>query len=341
MNLKVMNLNNIVAEQFKSDFKLTSPNTKSKHPWHLEHLHADFIELKALFWQQDEWLTLSDVIEDYKDNHEDLEDEESETDEVGSDVTDKNDKLLSKFISIFQLLKDRKIVFEDDYPFEIDTVNNYIKLPNTNFSEKQLLYLNLLISSNLNNFNKSVHSILTKDFEKIAAKAMEGYFPKAIIREFGKNTTYKGNTIKKINNLSTELNLYKREDEVNKLAITAAQEKGLDLLAYIPFTDSVSSMVIVLGQCACGKNWVDKTGETYNYETYLDFYKLNPIHSIFIPYSLLINSRLGFYQSEKLFNRLLFERKRILESIQDLSFFLQLNSYKIVQKSISVVAFEV
>lgn len=170
---------------------------------------------------------------------------------------------------------------------------------------------------------------------------MEGYFPKAIIREFGKNTTYKGNTIKKINNLSTELNLYKREDEVNKLAITAAQEKGLDLLAYIPFTDSVSSMVIVLGQCACGKNWVDKTGETYNYETYLDFYKLNPIHSIFIPYSLLINSRLGFYQSEKLFNRLLFERKRILESIQDLSFFLQLNSYKIVQKSISVVAFEV
>ena len=94
MNLKVMNLNNIIAEQFKSDFKLTSPNTKSKHPWHLEHLHADFIELKALFWQQDEWLTLSDVIEDYKDNHEDLEDEESETDEVGSDVTDKNDKLL-------------------------------------------------------------------------------------------------------------------------------------------------------------------------------------------------------------------------------------------------------
>lgn len=336
-----MNLNNIIDTQFDTKFKLKSPNTKSSHPWHLEHLHADFIELKALFWQQDEWLTITDIVGHYKDNLENIESDEVETDEIGSENSENNDKFISKFIGIFQVIKDRKNSFKDEYPFEIDSVNNYIKLPKIEFSEKQLLYIKLLLSSNLNNFDKSVDSILTTDFEKVSAKAMEGYFPQSTIKEFGKNSSYTGNTITKIEELSSELNISKRDNELYKIAKTASQEKGLDLLAYAPFNDSISSMLIVLGQCACGKNWIDKTNETTSYETYLDFYKLSPIHSIFIPYSLIIDSEKGFYQSEHLKNRLLFERKRILENIQDLSFFKHLKSFHIVNKSIETTAIEV
>lgn len=336
-----MNLNNILSNQFDTKFKLQSPNTKTTHPWHLEHLHADFIELKALFWQQDEWLTLTDVIGHYKDNYENLENEEVKTDEVGSENGENNDKFFSKFIGIFQIIKDRKHSFKDEYPFEVDFVNNYIKLPKVNFSDKQILYIKLLLSSNLNNFNNSVRSLLTTDFEKISAKAMEGYLPKSIIKEFGKNSSYIGNTITKIRDLSSELNISTRESELSKIALTASQEKGLDLLAYTPFNDTISSMLIVLGQCACGKNWIDKTNETTSYETYLDFYKLSPIHSLFIPYSLIIDGEKGFYQSEHLKDRLIFERKRILENIQDSSFFKSLNSFQIVNKSIETTAIEV
>ena len=44
MNLREMSLESKINSQFDS-FLLKAPDPKQDHPWHLEHLHADFIEL--------------------------------------------------------------------------------------------------------------------------------------------------------------------------------------------------------------------------------------------------------------------------------------------------------
>lgn len=334
-----MTFEEILNQEISDSFKIKSPNLKKGHPWHLSHLHADFVELKSLFWSKNEWLTLQNVIDHYKDINEIPENKESSTDEVGSDASDIEDRLFTRGIEIFEVLKDRFEYFGNDYPFDIDSTNNYIKLK-TEITERHLLYIKLLLASNLNNFSK-FKTVLTNDFEKISAYVLKSFLPKSIVKEFGKNSTYKGNTRKKIKKLSKELNVDRRKKEIRKISRTASQEKGLDLIAYIPFQDKITSMVILLAQCACGKSWPSKTNETNNYESYLDFLKLKPIHSMIVPYSLSGNKESGFYQSESLNGKLVFERKRILELLTNLEFFRELKSYELAKKVSETVAVEV
>lgn len=334
-----MTFKELLESEICDTFKIKSPNTKTDHPWHLSHLHADFVELKSVFWSKNEWLTLQDVIGHYKDSNEKTEEKKDSTDEVGSDKSDDNDKLLAKCIEIFQVNKDRSQYFNADYPFELDELNNYIKLK-SDLTDKQLLYIKLLLASNLNNFPK-LESILTTDFEKLSSEVLKQFFPNSIVREFGKNSTFKGNTETKIKALSKELNLKTRDEEIKKLPATASQEKGLDLIAFIPFKDKITSMLILLAQCACGKHWPSKTNETSNYESYLDFYKLKPIHSMMIPYCISNELDNGFYQSESLTEKLVFERRRMIELLSDLNFFNKLDSYQIAKKVVETEAVEV
>lgn len=334
-----MTFNELLDTEISGSFKLKSPNTKKTHPWHLQHLHADFVELKCLFWSKNEWLTLQDIIGHYKDSKEDIEDDKSTTDEVGSDASDNDDKLLSKCIEIFQVNKDRIQYFGADYPFIIDDANNYIKLK-ADLTIKQLLYVKLLLASNLNNFPK-LQATLTTDFEKVSSKVLKEFFPNSIIKEFGKNSDFEGNTKTKIDALATDLNLYLREEEIKKIPKTASQEKGLDIIAYVPFNDKITSMIVLLAQCACGKDWPSKTNETTNYESYLDFYKLRPIHSMMIPYCISNELENGFYQSESLTEKLVFERRRMIEVLTDLEFFQNLESYQIAKRVSEIEAVEV
>ena len=338
MNLKGMSFKDLLDAEISSSFELKSPNTKKSHPWYLSHLHADFIELKCLFWAKNEWLSIKDIIGHYKDSGEEFEKEESLTDAVGSNASENEDKLFSKFIDIFEVIKERLSYFEDDYPFEVDSKNNYIKLK-TKISDRHVLYIKLLLDSNLNNFPKLQH-ILTKDFEKISAWVLKEYLPNSQVSELGKNSTHKGNTKTKIESLSKDLNITIRKEEVDRLPPSASQEKGLDLIAYIPFKDKIASTIILLAQCACGKPWPNKTNETSNYESYLDFYKQRPIHSMFVPYCLSFENT-GFYQSESLNDKLVFERKRIIEFISDFTEFHKLESFEIANKVFETEAVEV
>lgn len=333
-----MTFKELLETEISSSFKLKSPNIKTDHPWHLQHLHADFVELKCIFWSKNEWLTLQDVIGHYKDSNEEA-DNQSTTDEVGSDASDNDDRLLSKCIEIFQVNKDRAQYFSLDYPFEVDDNNNYIKLKK-DLTQRHLLYVKLLLASNLNNFPK-LKSVLTKDFEKISANVLQVYFPNSIVKEFGENSDYKGKTKNKIKALATDLYIEARIKELQKIPDTASKEKGLDIIAYIPFKDKITSMIILLAQCACGKDWPSKTNETANYQTYLDFYQLQPIHSMMIPYCISDEMQNGFYQSESLVEKLVFERRRIIEILIDLDFFQNLESYEIAKRVSEIEAVEV
>lgn len=341
-SLEVMNLDDKLNKQF-SNFSLVIPNPQQDHPWSLKHLHSDFIELRTLFWDKKSFLTLQDAISCYKDD--DIEVgmklEKKIEDEMSSSNTEINDKWIERFESIFSVLKIRDDVFEDDYPFTYNIENCALKLKNV-LSDNQKLYLYLLIVSNLNNF-KIVQNVLTSEFETFSKEALQQYLPEFIVEEFGKNTQYSGNTVEKIKKLSAKLNVTIDEECIQKNIVeNASQDKGLDIIGWRPFKDEIASMVIILGQCACGKDWAEKKNDTLHYEdSYFYFRKIRPIHATFIPYGLVHDTE-EFYQNDKTNSKLIFERKRIIDMVKHrIEIFKNSDSYAVVERCISETAIEV
>ena len=102
--------------------------------------------------------------------------------------------------------------------------------------------------------------------------------------------------------------------------LNLAHEKGLDIVAWLPFDDDWGNLVVILGQCACeNEEWYKKQQETRRYENYYKFKCLNPIHALFIPHSL--TKQEDFYETAEIINgTLLFERRRILENFKEENF---------------------
>ena len=322
-----MSLSETLDIQFEN-FQIKSPDPKQDHPWHKSHLHADFIELRCLFWSKKDFITIQDCITFYKDYDLKIADSESKNfeDLASSMRSEINDKWVEKFSDVWDVLIERHLIYGDAYPFTVS--ENKIRLNETqNPSSK--VYIFLLLSSNLNNFPLLKH-FLTSDFEAISAKVLSNYLPDFKVAEFGINSAYKGNTITKIKSLSSTLELPIRKSLVLKISKLANKEKGLDIIAHKKFEDQIANMIVILIQCACGKKWESKKGETGNYESYLDFIRLKPIHSMFIPYGLVRDNE-DFEQDIDTNGCLMFERKRIIdffktENISDYQ------SFKIVER---------
>lgn len=183
-----------------------------------------------------------------------------------------------------------------------------------------------------------MQSILTTEFELLSGEVLKEFLPdKAVIKQFGKNTGYKGSARDKIRALADELNIDTDEYEINQISKQNNQEEGLDLIGWIPFKDNNPNTIIILGQSGCGKNWYGKKFETSRYENFFHFYKQPPIHTLFIPYAISSNEG-RFYQSKDIVKpTLIFERKRLLEYSQNQDFFDYFKSKEIVERCIDFV----
>ena len=122
--------------------------------------------------------------------------------------------------------------------------------------------------------------------------------------------------------------------ELSQVGERNNQERGLDIIGWLPFNDKCGNKIILLCQCACGKQYESKQHDTRRFENYLKFYKTNPQHTMFIPYSLINVRANKFYHSDYIEkDYLIFERKGILEYHKE-DIFENLESYKIVNKCI-------
>lgn len=315
-----------LVEQFVN-FKIGVPNF-SKHE---EHLYADYIELVALFSARD-FVTATDILDRLKDEgnvvkSDDLDDE---------DAAEKNDENETWINELFGVLEQRSIVYGNDYPFDLS--HNKIVLTE-NIVHKHKVYLYMLISSNLNLFS-SVSTSLTSDFETVSYYALLNYLPgRSKVKQFGKQSEYEGSAIQKIRHLADDLNMSINEHEINNVSEKNMQERGLDLIGWIPFSDDCPNMIVVLGQCACGKSWFSKYHDTKRFANYLNFYKLRPISAMFIPYSLVgKHSGSRFYRSDDIEdNSLLFERKRITELFPNETQFQDLESRQVIDMCLTYV----
>jgi len=279
---------------------------------------ADFVELITLFTKYD-GVTFGDIQDRFFGTKE-------------YDTIESKDKDEAFLNSIFNVIVERISFYDIDYPFEYQNNNTLILKQALTFKNK--LYLSLLIASKLNVFN-SFKSDLTTDFEKMSFIVLKEFLPEnAIVREFGKHTQYQGNAISKIQQLANELDLHIDNYELSNVSERNTQERGLDIVGWLPFADKCGNKIVFLCQCACGKEYESKQHDTRRFENYLQFYKTNPQHTIFIPYSLINVREKKFYHSDLIEkDYLVFERKRILEFHNDSSFEESM-SFKIVNKII-------
>jgi hypothetical protein len=280
--------------------------------------YADFIELTALFSNKD-GITLGDIQDRFF----------GEKDYENAEKRDDDEKFLNQ---IFQRISERNLLYANDYPFSYS--EDEILSLKSDLTTNNKLYISLLLSSKLNVFNE-FRKDLTTDFEIISYSVLKNFLPtNSTVKEFGKNTEYKGNAIEKIKKLATDLDLAVDDYELNQVGERNNQERGLDIIGWLPFNDKCSNKVIFLCQCACGKQYESKQHDTKRFENYLKFYKTHPQHTLFIPYSLINVRAKKFYNSDYIEkDYLIFERKRILEYHNN-NAFENTESYKLVSKCI-------
>jgi len=322
-----MNFNEKVDNQF-SRFILKTPN----YPTNLVHLYADYVELVALF-SNDNFVTSSDIQDRLIDEGvENIEEDLGSTSEIGSTKSEQMDSIETRIRNIFLLIEERSTLYKDHYPFIYSKEKLKLK---EQLDYKNELYLMLLTASNLKLFNK-VQSELTSEFEVISFYVLKNYLPeKAIVKQFGKQSDYDGNAKTKIKELAKDLQLEIDEYEINQISERNIQERGLDIIGWIPFDDECPNMLVILAQCACGKKWHGKHHDTTRFENYYNFYKSKPQHALFIPYSLINYSVNKFYQSDEVENnRMVFERKRLIEYFKEEDVFNNLDSKKLIEKCI-------
>jgi hypothetical protein len=318
-----MSFNTKITSFFSSfSLELGTPPTKN-----LIYLYADYVELVSLFSNQN-YVSSSDILDRFQDEGI-IKQKISDSDQ--SEANDDDERFID---SIYRLIIERATLFGDDYPFEIEGTNKIKLKDQSEVSIRNKIYIYLLLSSSLNIF-LTFQPELTTEFEKLCTEVLINFLPThAIVKSFGKNSSYSGTAIKKINDLSNDMKIKIDTEAIEEVSTKGMQEKGLDLVGWIPFEDSVSNLVAILAQCACGKEWYKKLGETSRYNNYFKFHRLNPIHSIFIPYNLVSHNKNTFFRNDEIDNRLVFERKRILNYILNTDFFNSYDSKILVEQCI-------
>lgn len=310
-------------ESYKQSVYTLSGISIPDYPQEESNVHADFIELWAMT-SGNEGISFGDIQDRFF----------GETDE--DETIEKKDSNESFIKKLFSIINERITQYRDLYPFMIDE-NNSIMLK-ANLSDIQKLYLFLLVSSFLDIF-KSFNSALTSDFEKISYEAIRNYIPNAVIKSFGKISEYKGTAAEKIRKLAKDIGLEINEYELDKVGKKNNQDRGLDIICWLPFEDNCQNKIVFLCQCACGKNFEYKQHETHRFANYFIFYKTKPRHSLFIPYSLINHLDGKFYHSDYIEEDcLVFERLRILSLLRKTTgLFDRLNSKDIIEKCIQTI----
>lgn len=289
------------------------------YPRHKLYLYSDFIELLILYSNED-GVSVGDVQDRFFGTKDYSKPEERDEDEA--------------FInSIFRIIEERVNLYGKDYPFEITKDYLFVIKPHLIWRHK--LYLTLLVSSMLNVF-KLFQPILTSEFENFSAVALKNYLPKnAIIKEFGKNSPYKGNAQAKIGLLSKDLGIDLNTSNVEAIDPLNNQERGLDVIGWIPFEDNCKNKIVFLCQCACGKDFDSKFHETIRFKNYIKFYRTIPQYTMFIPYSMININDSEFLHTDIFIDPfLIFTRKRILSLNKDRNLFKSSESFNLINSLI-------
>jgi hypothetical protein len=220
-------------------FKLPNfPSPKSP-----SHELADFAELTA--WKNKtaskrEIVAYLSRIDDNNDNI-GCEDDEDENSELLDDVMIEIDR--------------RVAACGNGYPFSLEREGTVLRYVEDDSDHGSILYRYLLLSTRLNMTSSKVHDGIdgTLLLEEVAAHTLRNYLG-ARARSFVFGTAASGNFEAKVNDLCNQLCEGVRFRNPDDASVTKNDDK-LDAVAWVPFSDSLASQIIIFCQCKTGTSW--------------------------------------------------------------------------------------
>jgi len=235
---------------------------------------------------------VKDLREDSAEALEELDklEKESEDDVQPSRRAEVSDKWDTRVISYFKVLSLRHQLYGDDYPFIVKDDCIFAKKI---LGDNNLLYIYLLLCSNLYLFDDETRNDLANSFELICFNAFQKLLPQdSISYLFGKNPLNKrgrysrGTFWEKLKKLTLELN-EKMNAHVKKSDYSEYNtgDDGLDLVGWLPTRDKLPSSIIHFAQCACTYDFETKQHSSGHYDWLQKIsFKNLPLNSTFIPH---------------------------------------------------------
>lgn len=286
--------------------------TRFPYPRQLDHLWADYIELMCLADVDDE-VSQSEVL----DRIEEADDLGAfKTLDVGPDRAETDDLRNLQINNWFRHLEYREGAFDQFYPFSVEESGHTLKRCQA-IEGQHRLYLFFLLCSNLRTLDRASQNCLASQFEIVSKAVVESVLPAhAHVHLFDHRNGsdhYSGPLFERIKLLANDLNekvVAKRED----FNPDDYGDGGLDIVAWIPLGDE-PGLPILLGQCACTLEWVDKqTSSSADRWSRRVSMVADPSNMAFIPHCF----RRAFgtwYKASDITNTILFDRVRLLRNL--------------------------
>lgn len=293
----------------------TLPRGDASHVW------ADYIEVLCLA-DADHYFTQADLLGRLKSRRElgegipqsAIQDADDRADgwlsEGESALPDERDESLVK--GLFDHLQYRAAEFRRAYPFELNDRRDALHL-RKRLTQRHKLYIFFLLSACHERLLRNGPSLL-KQFEVVSRKALLRMLPRLRVKLFGSGTTrndYSGNKWTRICALAKDLcvNVKAKEDSFSKYDVGDA---GLDLVAYFPFEDGASHVLVIFAQCACTPAWKTKqfSSGSSRWSNILDFH-VPPQNMLFIPYCLRESSG-QWHEQHEISQTVMIDRVRLV-----------------------------
>jgi len=279
-----------------------------------DYIWADYIELLCLL-NLDKEITQGDVVQRVRTLKDDFPTTDEEVELATSEPSNRDDRWKRKVADWFIQLKYRADSFGTIYPFKILNNGNVLKTKGR-IHKCHKIYIFLLLSSNLRCVSKSDQYNLTSFFEYLCFHALVEFLPDTSqaymfgVSKVNKDRRYSGNFQNKIHNLSEDIGESINQKYEEEIRAKSGGDGGLDLVAWIPFDDGLTSFPIFFGQCTCTQDWgrkqYDIDPSRFNYITYT----VPPVLMIFIPH-VYRNDSGKWYNAMEIATSVLFDRLRI------------------------------
>lgn len=241
------------------------------------------------------------------------------------DVVQFNDQTVSRAVNVFYLLEARAQAYGKAYPFKVSATDNVISVANDE-SFAVGIYLFLLACSNFRYVrSKRTQAGLAASFETLSREAMRSMLPSASeVHIFGSSTAnvgrYTGPLVDRIEHLAKDLGEM-LAPQFNRTRFEAGDygDHGLDLVAWLPWGDSLRGMPIVFAQCACTGEWVSKQfSSSYQRWVQVLTFAVPPLNSCYIPFDFRAADD-TWYNEHDINSSILVDRRRFLAQLGLLS----------------------
>lgn len=198
--------------------------------------------------------------------------------EVTEGADSDEDRSSDRLDEVMAEIENRAVACSGGYPFELEHEGTVLRHKESDESPRAMLYRYLLLSTRLNMTKQKVHGKIDGALllEEVAASALKQYLGGARASSFVFGTAAKGGFAGKVNHMCRTLkgrNAYRKGERRRQDAV----DGGLDVVAWVPFSDGRPGQLILFGQCKTGTSWNDDLSKLVP-DAFMSKWMTDPFH---------------------------------------------------------------